>query len=93
MISTEARRFDEVVDPPWGPVGAMEGETHGTTVLALRYDEGVLILSDRRATAGNLIMYDQADKVIALDDATVVAISGAFARSLEVCRFLKHPFK
>ena len=68
-------------------------ETHGTTVLCLRYDQGVLTLADRRATAGNLIMYDQAEKIISLDDSTVVAISGAFARSIEVCRFLKHSFK
>lgn len=68
-------------------------ETHGTTVLSLRYDGGVLTLADRRATAGNLIMYDQAEKIMPLDDATVVAISGAFAKSIEVCRFLKHSFK
>jgi proteasome beta subunit len=70
-----------------------ELETHGTTVLALRYDKGVVVLSDRRATAGNLIMYDRADKVVALDDTMLVAISGAFAKSIEVCRFLKHSFK
>jgi proteasome beta subunit len=38
-------------------------------------------------------MYDHAEKVFALDDTTVVAISGAFARSVEVCRYLKHAFK
>jgi proteasome beta subunit len=68
-------------------------ETHGTTVLSLRFDQGVLNLADRRATAGNLIMYDQAEKIMALDDSTVISISGAFARSIEVCRFLKHSFK
>lgn len=68
-------------------------ETHGTTVLSLRYDGGVLNLADRRATAGNLIMYDMAEKIMALDDTTVVSISGAFAKSIEVCRFLKHSFK
>lgn len=79
----------------YAPVEAPLGmtETHGTTVLALKYDSGVLLLADRRATAGNLIMYDQADKIMALDDSTVVAISGAFARSVEVCRMLKHSFK
>jgi proteasome beta subunit len=30
---------------------------------------------------------------MALDDRTVVAISGAFAKSVEVCRYLKHSFK
>ena len=68
-------------------------ETHGTTVISLRFDGGVLTLADRRATAGNLIMYDRAEKIMALDDSTVVAISGAFARSVEVCRYLKHNLK
>jgi len=68
-------------------------EVHGTTVLALRFEAGVILLADRRATAGNLIMFDHAEKIMALDDETVVAISGAFARSVEVCRMLKHNFK
>ncbi len=68
-------------------------EVHGTTVLMLRFKEGVIALSDRRATAGNLIMYDHAEKVLALDDQVLIAISGAFARSIEVCRMLKHSFK
>lgn len=99
MISGPPREFAEIV----GPFGAAHPalaasadshfETHGTTVLALRFDGGVLTLADRRATAGNLIMYDQAEKIMALDDHTVVAISGAFARSVEVCRYLKHSFK
>lgn len=68
-------------------------ETHGTTVLSIRYDKGVLTFADRRATMGNLIMVDDAEKVFALDDATVIAISGSFARSIEICRLLKHSFK
>jgi proteasome beta subunit len=66
---------------------------HGTTVIALRFDQGALIVADRRATMGNLIMYEGAEKIEILDDQTVVAISGAYARSLEVCRYLKHAFK
>ena len=93
--------FAALVEPSWltpGPVSATREhdrtfEVHGTTVMSLRFDGGVLTLADRRATAGNLIMYDQAEKIMALDDSTVVAISGAFARSVEVCRFLKHSFR
>ena len=84
--------FRELVEEPSPRAGGVEGETHGTTVLCLRYDGGVLTLSDRRATAGNLIMYDQADKVSALDDTMVIAISGAFGRAVEAIRFLKHSF-
>jgi proteasome beta subunit len=85
------RSFAELVGytPPRG--GAPE--THGTTVIAVRYDQGALVLADRRATMGNLVMYEKAEKILALDDATVVAVSGAYARSLEVGRFLRHSFK
>lgn len=93
MIETRARSFAELVGFPACLGPALPGETHGTTVLALRFDQGVLVLADRRATAGNLIMYDQAEKVLPLDDHTVVGISGAYGRSLEVCRFLRHSFK
>ncbi len=95
MIQTESHSFADLVGFPSNLPPAMpaDKETHGTTVLALRYDSGVLLLADRRATAGNLVMFDQAEKIYALDDATIVAISGAFARSVEVCRFLQHSFK
>jgi proteasome beta subunit len=97
MIASGPKSFAELVRSGMGTAGAEPAaagvEAHGTTVLSLRYDSGVLTLADRRATAGNLIMYDQAEKIFPLDDTTVVAISGAFARSVEICRFLKHSFK
>jgi len=85
--------FAELVGFEASKLPAGEHETHGTTVLALRYDEGVLMLADRRATMGNLIMYEKAEKIVPLDKRTVVAISGAYARSIEVCRYLQHAFK
>lgn len=93
MIATPSTSFSELVGFDPNRLGLARDETHGTTVLSIRYNEGVLTLADRRATAGNLIMFDHAEKVFALDDRTVIAISGAFARSVEVCRFLKHSFK
>jgi proteasome beta subunit len=98
VIAPASRSFRELVGE-LAPAPVSSGtspagfETHGTTVLSLRFHRGVLTLADRRATAGNLIMYDQAEKIFPLDDTTVVAISGAFARSVEICRFLKHSFK
>lgn len=91
MIEAKVKNFDELVGFKLEHPG--REETHGTTVIALRFDKGVIMLADRRATAGNLIMYDHAEKVFSLDDATLIAISGSFARSLEVCRYLKHSFK
>jgi proteasome beta subunit len=93
MIVAKPQTFADLVGQPASGYVPPEQEVHGTTVLTLLYDGGVLTLADRRATAGNLIMYDHAEKIYALDDATVVAISGAFGKSVEVCRFLKHSFK
>jgi proteasome beta subunit len=96
MIQATSKTFTDLVGLPSLPatVSRENGlEVHGTTVLSLRYKGGVLNLADRRATAGNLVMYDQAEKIAPLDDFTVISISGAFARSVEICRFLKHSFK
>ncbi|MEO6907223.1 MAG: proteasome subunit alpha [Abditibacteriaceae bacterium] len=68
-------------------------ETHGTTVIAVKYNGGVLNVADRRATAGGGVMYDHADKIFPLDDHTLLAVSGSFAVSLEIARYLRHAFK
>tara|TARA_Y100000814_G_scaffold13133_1_gene9883 strand:+ start:325 stop:900 length:576 start_codon:yes stop_codon:yes gene_type:complete len=67
--------------------------TEGTTILALRYDDGVLIAGDRRATAGNAVIYDRADKVLPIDDHSVMAISGSPAMAYEIARILEHSFQ
>src|SRR5688500_2195005 len=61
-------------------------ETHGTTVIAVKYRDGVLNVGDRRATAAMSVMYDRAEKVVPLDDFTLIAISGSFARAMEIIR-------
>lgn len=91
-MTAEASTFADLVGYR-PPAPAKPEEVHGTTVLAVRHKEGAFVLADRRATMGNLIMYEQADKIERLDRDTVVALSGAYARSLEITRYLKHAFK
>ena len=67
--------------------------TEGTTILAIRYCDGVLVAGDRRATAGNMVLYDRADKVIDLDAYSVMAISGSPAVAFEIARVLEHSFQ
>lgn len=67
--------------------------TEGTTILAMRYRDGVLVAGDRRATAGNAVLYDRADKVIDLDAHSVMAISGSPAIAFEIARILEHSFQ
>ena len=92
MRLSPPKTFSELVDFQPGQLPTGVGETHGTTVLALRCTDGVVVLADRRATMGSLIMFDRAEKIVALDRWTVVAISGAYARSIDVCRYLRHAF-
>jgi len=66
---------------------------HGTTVIAVKYDKGVINVGDRRATANFAVMYDKAEKVLPIDDYTLMAISGSFARAMAVIRYLQTQFK
>jgi len=72
---------------------ASEPQTQATTVLSFQYKDGVLIAGDRRATAGNVIMYDRADKVIELDHDTIIAIAGSPAVAFEMARTLQTSFQ
>ena len=67
--------------------------TEGTTILAFQYADGVLVAGDRRATAGNMVLYDRADKLIDLDAYSVMAISGSPAVAFEIARILEHAFQ
>ncbi len=66
--------------------------THATTILAFKFADGVLVAGDRRATAGNVIMYDRADKVLEIDRHSLMAIAGVPATAWEMARVLEHSF-
>ncbi len=65
---------------------------HATTILAFKFADGVLVAGDRRATAGNTIMYDRADKVLEIDRHSLMAIAGVPATAWEMARVLEHSF-
>lgn len=76
------------VVPASVPQGAIE-TVEGTTIMALRYAGGVLVAGDRRATMGNLVVYDRADKVLSIDDDAVMAIAGSPAVAYDMARMLE----
>lgn len=76
-----------------GQAGADVEIVHSTTVVAVRYREGVLIAGDRRATAGTSVIYDRAEKVLEIDRHSVLAISGSPAIAYEMARILEHSFQ
>jgi proteasome beta subunit len=63
--------------------------THGTTVVALRYADGVIMAGDRRATAGNLISHRHMDKVFPADRHSGVAIAGAAGPAVEMVKLFQ----
>lgn len=90
------RERGQLLPAPPGPASphpAPFESTEGTTILALRYRSGVLVAGDRRATAGNTVIYDRADKVLAIDDSGVLALSGSPAIGYEIARLLEISFQ
>jgi proteasome beta subunit len=67
--------------------------SEGTTILAMKFKDGVVVAGDRRATAGNMIVYDRADKVLNVDEHSILAISGVPSVAWEIGRVLEHSFK
>ena len=64
-------------------------QAHGTTVLALRFDGGVVMAGDRRATAGNSIEHRAMEKVFAADRHSAVAIAGSAGMAVEMVRLFQ----
>ena len=67
--------------------------TEATTILAFKFADGVLVAGDRRATAGNIVVYDRADKVLEIDRHSLMAIAGVPATAWEMARVLEHSFQ
>ncbi|MDQ2678017.1 MAG: proteasome subunit beta [Actinomycetota bacterium] len=74
---------------PDGPVDARFQVTHGTTCVAIRYADGVVMAGDRRATSGNLISHRTIEKVFAADRHSGVAIAGAAGPAVEMVKLFQ----
>jgi proteasome beta subunit len=59
---------------------------HGTTIVAMRYADGVIMAGDRRATAGSSIAHRAMDKVHPADRHSGVAIAGAAGPAMEMVK-------
>ncbi|NLD76128.1 MAG: proteasome subunit beta [Acidimicrobiales bacterium] len=83
------RRQGLVPAAPDGPVSAAGPVTHGTTVVSIRYADGVVMAGDRRATSGNLISHRTIEKVFAADRWSGVAIAGAAGPAMEMVKLFQ----
>jgi len=62
---------------------------HATTVLALRYQDGVVMAGDRQATEGYTVASRRIEKVYAADEHSAIAIAGAAGPCLEMVRLFQ----
>ena len=70
------------------PQGSVDAP-HGTTIVAVSYDGGVLLAGDRRATMGNIIASRDVEKVFVTDDYSAAGIAGTAGLAIEVVRLFQ----
>jgi hypothetical protein len=62
---------------------------HGTTVLALRYRDGVIMAGDRQASEGYQVASRRIDKIFKSDDLSGMGIAGAAGPAMEMARLFQ----
>jgi proteasome beta subunit len=71
------------------PAGAALDAPHGTTIVTLTFDGGVVMAGDRRATMGNIIANRDMEKVFATDEYSLVGIAGTAGLAIELVRLFQ----
>jgi proteasome beta subunit len=80
--------FAPVARPAPEPHGA-PGVPSGTTVLAVRYADGVVVAGDRQATEGYQVAHRRIEKVYKTDEHSAVAIAGVAGPAIEMARLFQ----
>jgi proteasome beta subunit len=62
---------------------------HGTTVIAVRYRDGVIMAGDRQATAGYQVASRRIEKIFKSDDLSGVGIAGAAGPAMEMAKLFQ----
>ena len=75
--------------PPPAPGGSGVQIPHGTTIVAIRYADGVVMAGDRRATEGYSIAHRAIEKVYPADRHSGVSIAGAAGFAVEMVKLFQ----
>jgi len=62
---------------------------HATTVLGLKFADGIVMAGDRRATSGNIIADPKMRKVFAADRLSAIAIAGVAGQAIEMVKLFQ----
>jgi len=75
--------------PGAAPAAGVVEVPHGTTVLAMRYRDGVIMAGDRQATAGYQVASRRIEKIFKSDDLSGVGIAGAAGPAMEMAKLFQ----
>lgn len=73
------------IPPGTSPISVPEG----TTVLALRFADGIVMAGDRRATEGHLVAHRRIKKVYPADRYSAVAIAGTAGLAMDMVKLFQ----
>ncbi|HSJ51371.1 MAG TPA: proteasome subunit beta [Actinomycetota bacterium] len=79
----------EALPRPAATSGGEVAVPHGTTVLGLKFSDGVVCAGDRRAVAGFSIDDDRMEKVFVADAFSAIGIAGAAGQAVEIVRLFQ----
>ena len=85
------RRESPHLVPGLGPRPTSEvfEPVHGTTVLSVRYRDGVIMAGDRQATAGYQVASRRIEKIFKSDELSGVGIAGAAGPAMEMAKLFQ----
>lgn len=87
-FSALLRAFD--ANPSWDlPADSSLRPATATTVLGVRYAEGVIMVGDRQATEGYTVAHRRIEKVFPADSFAAVAISGTAGVAVEMVKLFQ----
>ncbi|HEV7974633.1 proteasome subunit beta [Amycolatopsis sp.] len=97
-MSTPTSSFTELLAEhhpgalPWSHAsGSQPGSAmpHGTTIITLRFADGIVMAGDRQVTSGTTIAYRYGEKVYAADNSSVVGVAGTAALAFEMAKLFQ----
>ena len=81
QLRPDLLRLSQALDPTSFP--------HGTTVLATKCADGVIVAGDRLATEGSRVASRDIEKVFPTDAYSLIAIAGAAGPAIEMARLMR----
>lgn len=89
LLREASRMPAQTSGPGASASAALPAVPHGTTVLAIRFQDGVLMAGDRQATEGFQVSGRRLEKVFKTDSHSAMAIAGAAGPAIELARLFQ----